>query len=68
MCDDHGYQAILNNRLHLLLVACCYVGQEPNSFLQEKIGDNYPFVSLLCTLLIFSLLWFRRLGKCSNAP
>ena len=33
--DDHGYQVGGDDGLHLLLVACCDVGQEPHCLLQD---------------------------------
>ena len=34
MGDDHGHKPVFNHCLHLLLVSCCYVGQEPHRLLQ----------------------------------
>lgn len=34
--DDHGDQFGINDCLHLLLVSCCDVGQEPHRLLQDK--------------------------------
>lgn len=34
--DDHGDQFGFNDRLHLLLVSCCDVGQEPHRLLQDE--------------------------------
>lgn len=33
LVDDHGQQASVDDGLHLLLVACCDVGQEPHRLL-----------------------------------
>jgi len=35
--NDHGHQTGLNDRLHLLLVTCSDVRQEPNCLLQHLI-------------------------------
>ena len=32
--DDEGHELVVNHRLHLRLVACSDVGQEPHGFLQ----------------------------------
>lgn len=34
--NDHGNQLGVNDGLHLLLVTCCDVGQEPHCLLQDK--------------------------------
>lgn len=36
LLDDHWDQSSIDHSLDLLLVSCCNVGQEPNSFLQIK--------------------------------
>ena len=56
MGDDHGHQAILNNCLHLLLIACCYVGQEPDSLLKEKIWKSSQFEGWAAIYLVDFLL------------
>ena len=36
LVDDHGDESSIDYSLDLLLVPCCDVGQEPNSFLQNQ--------------------------------
>lgn len=34
LVNDHGYESSIYYSLHLLLVTCCYIGQEPHCLLQ----------------------------------
>ena len=43
MGDDHGHKPVFNHCLHLLLVSCCYVGQEPHRLLQVEWIWNLDF-------------------------
>ena len=68
MCDHHGHEAVLNDGLDLLLVAGRDVGQEPDGLLGGQGVRHREIGTSRGTLLIFSLLWLSRLGKCSSAP
>ena len=61
MVDDHGHQAILNHCLHLLLVACCNIGQEPNSLLLEK--DEKVGLQLYLNLIDLLLAVVQKAGE-----
>lgn len=42
--NDHGYETSIYYSLHLLLVTCCYIGQEPHCLLQGRTDTSqmYP--------------------------
>lgn len=54
--NDHGDEFGINDSLHLLLVACCDVGQEPHCLLQEKRNDYKSKITIYVTISLQEIL------------
>lgn len=43
LVNDHGYETSIYYSLHLLLVTCCYIGQEPHCLLQGRTDTSQMY-------------------------
>ncbi len=51
LVNDHGYETSIYYSLHLLLVTCCYIGQEPHCLLQGRTDTSQMYSKTWATVL-----------------